>query len=306
MLKFLAYPYRAYMISHDKRRMRKLPHYTEGFSVQKDIRYLPKNGKFHKLDVITPNGKEEEITPVVIDIHGGAYFFGYKWINDDITRYFATKSGYRVVNANYRIVGWGTDLFDAIKDVARMIQYIYDNADELKIDKNNIFLMGDSAGAHIMSLASCCFSNEEYRKALGLEDLNPNIKFNAAAYTCGVYTFDPFLNQKAARAFIKEMVGKDLSETSQKYKLSQFREQYKIGTMPIILNSAYGDFLRQQTLDLYDYLLKEGNESKLIFFEEPEVVDRKLEHVYNVMYPFYEESIKTNDEIIEFFKEHIK
>lgn len=300
MPKFLGYPFRLYMTINDKKRIKKLPHYTEGFETIDDIRYAPKCGKFHKFDLIIPQGKRDKVTPVVIDVHGGAYFFGYKWINDDIARYFAIKSGFKVVNGNYRIVGFGTNLFDGVKDVVKLIEYIYANADNLGIDRKNIFLMGDSAGAHIMTLAAMCFYNKDYRDALGIE-VNESVKIRAMALTCGVYSFDPYLKNKVLKLFIKDIVCRDLSETSEKYKLSQVKEHFVLNSIPVIFNSAFGDFLRQQTLDFYKYLSENEHPCKLIFYEEPEVEDRKLEHVYNVMFPFYEESVKTNDEIIEFF-----
>ena len=300
MPKFLGYPFRLYMTINDKKRIKKLPHYTEGFETIDDIRYAPKCGKFHKFDLIIPQGKRDKVTPVVIDVHGGAYFFGYKWINDDISRYFAIKSGFKVVNGNYRIVGFGTNLFDGVKDVVKLIEYIYANADNLGIDRKNIFLMGDSAGAHIMTLAAMCFYNKDYRDALGIE-VNESVKIRAMALTCGVYSFDPYLKNKVLKLFIKDIVCRDLSETSEKYKLSQVKEHFVLNSIPVIFNSAFGDFLRQQTLDFYKYLSENEHPCKLIFYEEPEVEDRKLEHVYNVMFPFYEESVKTNDEIIEFF-----
>lgn len=303
MPKILGYPFRAYMIHTDKKRMKKLPHYEEGFKTISDIRYEKGAGKFHKFDLIIPDGKDDEITPVVIDIHGGAYYFGYKWINDDIARYFAIHSGYKVVNANYRIVGFGTNMFDGIKDVVKMIEYVYAHADELKIDKNNIFIMGDSAGAHIMSLAATCFYNQEYAKALGIEIKEP-VKFNAAAFTCGVYSFDPFLDTWYLRPFLKDITHRKLNK-GEKYKLSQVMENYIPGSFPIILNSAYGDFLKKQTKTFYEFL-KDKNEVKLIFYDESLDGVRKLEHVYNVMFPFYEESIQTNNEICDFFKAYIK
>ena len=305
MPKFLGYPFRLYMTINDKKRMKKLPHFEEGFEVESDIRYLPKNGKFHKFDLIYPQGKKNETTPAIIDIHGGAYFFGYKWINDDIARYFAIKSGYKVINGNYRIIGYGVDLFDGVRDVVQLIKYVYANADELKVDRNNIFLMGDSAGAHIMALAATCFYNPEYAKAIGV-DIGGKIDINAMALTCGVYSFDPYLNSKTLRPFLKDIVGGKLGDENEKYKLSQVKDHFVINSIPLILNSAFGDFLKKHTLDMYDYLQSKGHESKLIFYEEPEIENRKLEHVYNVMFPFYEESFKTNDEIIEFFKEHVK
>ena len=304
MPKILGYPFRAYMIHNDKKRMKTLPHYEEGFKTISDIRYEKGAGKFHKFDFIIPNGKDDDITPVVIDIHGGAYYFGYKWINDDIARYFAIHSGWKVVNANYRIVGFGTSIFEGIKDVVKMIEYVYAHADELKIDKNNIFIMGDSAGAHIMSLAATCFYNPEYAKAIGVEIKEP-VKFNAAAFTCGVYTFDPFLGTWYLRPFLKD-ISKSRLEKDERYKLSQVMEQYIPGSFPIILNSAFGDFLKKQTHLFYDYLQKNNNEAKLIFYEESLDGERKLEHVYNVMFPFYEESVKTNDDICDFFKSYIK
>ncbi len=303
MPKILGYPFRAYMIATDKKRIKTLPHYEEGFEVDSDIRYAPKNGKFHKFDLIIPNGKRDEVTPVVIDIHGGAYYFGYKWINDDIARYFAIKSGYKVVNANYRIVGFGVNMFDGIKDVVKMIEYVFSHADELKIDKNNIFIMGDSAGAHIMSLAATCFYNKEYAKALGIE-ITQDVKINAAAFTCGVYSFDPFKDNWKLRPFIKDITDRKL-EKGNKYKLSQVADNYIPGSFPIILNSAFGDFLKKQTMSFYEFL-KDKNEVKLIFYEKSLDGERKLEHVYNVMFPFYEESVQTNDEIIDFFNKYIK
>ena len=305
MPKFLGYPFRLYMTINDKKRMKKLPHYTEGFETIDDITYAPKCGKFHRFDLIIPEGKRDKVTPVVIDIHGGAYYFGYKWINDDIARYFAIKSGYKVVNGNYRIVGFGTNLFDAVKDVVKLIEYIYANADNLRVDRNNIFLMGDSAGGHVMALAAMCFYNKAYREALGIE-VNENVRFKALSLTCPVVSFDPYLKSKVLRPFIKDIVCRDLSETSQRYKLSQVKEQFIVGSFPVILNSAFGDFLKNQTKDFYAFLQEKGNESKIIFYEEPQIEGRKLEHVYNVMFPFYEESIKTNDEIIEFFNTYKK
>ena len=304
MPKILAYPFRAHMIRIDKTRMKKLPHFTEGFKTFSDIRYEEGAGKFHKLDFIIPDGKDDEVTPVIIDIHGGAYFFGYKWINDDIARYFAITSGWKIVNANYRIVGFGTNMFDGIKDVVKMIEYVYSHADELKIDKNNIFIMGDSAGAHIMSLAATCFYNSEYAKKLGIEIKEP-VKFNAAAFTCGVYTFDPFLGTWYLRPFLKDITHRKLDK-GEVYKLSQVMENYIPQSFPIILNSAYGDFLKKQTHMFYEYLTENKNECKLIFYEKSLDGVTKLEHVYNVMFPFYEESKQTNNKIIDFFKSKIK
>jgi|GEM_PF-2792982 len=305
MPKFLGYPFRLYMTINDKKRIKKLPHYTEGFETIDDIRYAPKCGKFHRFDLIIPEGKREKVTPAVIDIHGGAYFFGYKWINDDIARYFAIKSGWKVVNGNYRIVGFGTNLFDGVEDVVKLIEYIYANADHLKIDRNNIFLMGDSAGGHIMTLAAMCFYNKELREKLGIE-VNENIKFRALSLTCPILSFDPYLKSKMFRPFIKDIVCRDLSETSERYKLSQAKDLFVVGSIPVIFNTAWGDFLKQQSLDMHAYLQEKGHDTKLIFYEEPIIEGRKLEHVYNVMFPFYEESVKTNDDIIEFFNEHKK
>ena len=63
MPKFLGYPFRLYMTINDKKRIRKLPHFEEGFEVESDIRYLPKNGKFHKFDFckIRKRGCKESI-----------------------------------------------------------------------------------------------------------------------------------------------------------------------------------------------------------------------------------------------------
>ncbi|MEC9415721.1 MAG: alpha/beta hydrolase [Pseudomonadota bacterium] len=113
--------------------------------IDRDISYG--EHPLQKLD-IHHNQSTTEKSPVVIFIHGGAFVRGDKSdhvIFDNVLNYFA-RNGVTGINANYRLAPdymWPS----GSKDVAKVIKWVRSNAKSLNIDKNNIFLMGHSAGA---------------------------------------------------------------------------------------------------------------------------------------------------------------
>ncbi len=62
---------------------------------------------------------------------------------------------------------------DILLDYTDALEYVKENSDELSIDKNNIVLMGLSAGGHLSLLYSTyhSFSRNKEKKWLGLREL---------------------------------------------------------------------------------------------------------------------------------------
>lgn len=114
---------------------------------------LPENGKRlndvsygeherHMLDICLPG---EAARPIVLFVPGGGMTAGNKSMYAHIPAFFARR-GYVGVAANYRLAP--DYLFPAgAEDIARAIDWLVDNQDVHQGDVNNIFLIGQSAGA---------------------------------------------------------------------------------------------------------------------------------------------------------------
>ncbi len=116
----------------------------------------------HEMDIYTPDGDTETSRPVVLYLHGGAFYGGDKLLTDCVD--FCTsmaKKGYVAISANYRLnqnpVAFiysqeeqFRTVLKAISDIKASIRYLRkDNAtgNALGIDPNAIYVGGYSAGA---------------------------------------------------------------------------------------------------------------------------------------------------------------
>jgi para-nitrobenzyl esterase len=110
-----------------------------------------------KLDVYQPTGDTETKRPLIIFVHGGSFIAGTKTDGDMVTmcQRFA-KKGYVTASIDYRL-GNAFDSVNAVKAVVRAVQdlraavrFFYKDkqtTDTYKIDTNNIYVGGSSAGA---------------------------------------------------------------------------------------------------------------------------------------------------------------
>ncbi|MGL6168863.1 MAG: alpha/beta hydrolase fold domain-containing protein [Fusobacteriaceae bacterium] len=105
-----------------------------------------------KLDIYLPNIQKFEKNPVIITIHGGAFFGGDKYDGQLKPMLEALKEGFSVVSINYRLSP--EDRWPAqIDDVMASIDFIIANADKYSLDVSKIILWGGSAGGHLSALA---------------------------------------------------------------------------------------------------------------------------------------------------------
>lgn len=119
------------------------------------------NDAFHKMDIYEPKGDTSNKRPVIIYIHGGAFYAGDKATPDcvDFCTEFA-KKGYVAISVNYRLANPLLFLanrsiqLDAVlktmADVKASIRYLTKDArttNTHRIDSNAVFVGGYSAGA---------------------------------------------------------------------------------------------------------------------------------------------------------------
>ena len=120
--------------------------------------------ELHKLDVYSPKKKVSE-APVMIYVHGGGWKKGDKSRVGAKPGYFTDK-GWIFVSLNYRLLPDGKHPAN-VSDIAQAIAFIHDHAAEYGGDPDKMFLMGHSAGCHLVSLVATDHRRlEEFNKSL--------------------------------------------------------------------------------------------------------------------------------------------
>lgn len=117
--------------------------------------------------------RKSKNNPVVIFIHGGYWNEGNKDIYGFLGRNFAKKDVVTVI-PNYTLSPNGN--YDTMaKEVAAAIKWTYDNIEKYNGNPNQIFLMGHSAGGHLIALVG---TNPKYLEST---DMIKGIILNDAA-----------------------------------------------------------------------------------------------------------------------------
>lgn len=121
--------------------------------VRKDVVYGQVHGAALLADVAYPEGKGP--FPVILSVHGG------RWVGGDRTeeRQGAinveqwAKLGFFAMTIDYRLAGC-TPPPACYQDMQCAIRWVHAHAKEYPIDEDRIFLIGQSAGGHLVSLAA--------------------------------------------------------------------------------------------------------------------------------------------------------
>lgn len=121
-----------------------------------DIQYAP-SGERRTLDIYLPNEGEGPY-PVVIDIFGGGWYFGNKSSHKLEPALALLRRGFAVVSINYSLSH--QEKFPVtLQEVKASIRYVRKHAAEYELDADKIALLGESAGAHLASVAATSAAN---------------------------------------------------------------------------------------------------------------------------------------------------
>ncbi|MFA6867022.1 MAG: alpha/beta hydrolase [Clostridia bacterium] len=273
----------------------------EGIVKNLDIPYMDDDNIYHLLDVFYPENTNGKL-PIIIDIHGGGWIYGTKAINSQYCQDLA-KGGFVVVNVSYRLITKeaGGTFPNFLNDIFASFAWVEKNIESFHGDTNNVMLTGDSAGGHLAGMAMSVICDENLQNKL---NLNTSLKFRALTLTCPVMYLDCY--EKLHLPIIKYLFGLMFGAD---WKKSEYK---KMGTIsnnnlekfpPVFLISSYGDFMRKQVKKFENELKKRAIEYDICFFEKQDT--NKLEHVYNIIFPEYKESIIANDASVEFFRKYI-
>lgn len=132
----------------------KLPISTDKDFIRNTYTYKSIKNKDLKMDIWYPSKKYKKPYPLVYFCHGGGWISGFRNQPNNVSwcKYLADK-GFAVVSIDYRY-GYKNTMEDILSDYTDGIKYIKKRSNKFNIDKENIILMGLSAGGHLSLLYS--------------------------------------------------------------------------------------------------------------------------------------------------------
>ncbi len=297
-MSFRTYMFKRMATKGDKKRDEKLV-VPDNIMMERDINYLGNDDEYNLLDVYYEKNTER-LQPTIVSIHGGGYIYGTKEVYKHYGVYLASL-GYTVVNFNYHLAP-KAKFPSQLNEINQVMEWIAANGENHFIDVNNIFLVGDSAGAQMCSHYAAIFSNPEFEKLFPFKTPK-SIKVRAIALNCGMYKFSLDAggegNEKFTKDLYKMYVGRDDEYTKKCLDvLGNITENFP----PTYVMTSYYDFLRANAEPMYCFLKKKGipTEFKCYGKEGQEYMC----HVCHVNMNLIEAKDINRDEV-EFFKKFI-
>ena len=252
-------------------------------------------GDWNLLDVYRPKNKTGEKLPLIVSIHGGGYFYGDK----ELYRFYCmhlAEYGFAVINYNYRLSP--ENKFPApLEDALAVFNWISTNSDRYGLDKDNVFMVGDSAGAQLVSQFACICSNKAYADIFGF-NLPDDVKLKGVSLACGMYNIRR--RSDGNNDLMLDYLGTfDLLKDPR----TEVHEYITSDYPPAFVFSAENDFLVTECEPFAEFLGQKGIKAKAKIYGKKE--DVEVGHVFhvNLKLPVGEEA---NRDQTDFFKSLIK
>ncbi len=262
--------------------------------ILRDLPYLNDGEQGHLFDIYELPGLPEN-APVLINIHGGGLFASYKEVNVNFNYEWA-RLGYRVVSLSYRRIP-ETSLWHQVDDVMAALRYLKAHAEEHRLNMDRCVLTGDSAGALLSLFALSVNSSEALQRAFGIE--GADIAFRAAGFVSIMLDTQ---RRDLMRAISNVVVtGEDRGRPYEKYLLDPAKLLDEAKLPPLFLVTSAEDMIGKDTRKFERLLSGKGAVHEVLDF--PEGNERKLVHVFSVMYPMYPESREVFAKMDAYFKE---
>lgn len=156
-----------------------LPLFPRGVRRRSNLPYGD-GGRRHRLDVYQRRS-EPPAGPILIHLHGGAFFTGRKSFEARPLLHRLARHGWVCISADYRLrpaAAWP----DFLVDVKQVIAWARCHADELGADPDLVFVAGSSAGANLAVTAALTAADERFQPGFESAD-------TAVAGAVGLYGY---------------------------------------------------------------------------------------------------------------------
>ena len=292
-MSIMSFAIRSLMGAGDRKRDKGLEAPEDVFRFD-DIAY-EKASKEQVLDVYKPLGKKDEVLPVIINVHGGGWVYGDKNLYQFYCMSLAQK-GFAIINFSYRLAPKHKHPAQ-LEDIGAVVEWMFKNYEKYGFDLKHVFMVGDSAGAHLSSLYSAICTNPSYRENYPQIQIPQQFVPTALALNCGVYNVEDMASQKGINKILfNDLLGKSVKDDVYA-GISPVRHITK-DFPPVYLMTAKGDFMLTQAPAMKEALEKNNVQHTYKVYGTEE---KKLYHVFhcNMREP---DGLLCNEEECEFFK----
>ncbi len=197
------------------------------------------------LDVYKPKDKVDQKLPVIVSVHGGGWVYGDKGLYQFYCMNLAQR-GFAVVNYSYRLAP--ENRFPAaLEDSARVVEWIFAKAEKYGLDTNNIFLIGDSAGAQLAGQLCALTYNQTFASHFDFGVPN-GLSIKGVVMNCGCYQIYDFEHDCYAPGVMQDLM-EDLFEdggSADEFHLMNVPEWVNENFPPAFIVSCLGDMVRAQ------------------------------------------------------------
>lgn len=284
---------REIMEKNDRERLARQNYDYSDVKIQKDISYINDGKKEHMLDILSGKDTGKD-SPVLVDIHGGGLVYGTKELNQNFNCELA-RQGYHVVSLSYELIPH-VDFRQQINDILYALSFIRCHGKEYGISGEEVFLVGDSAGALLAFFAAAIMRSEKLQDLFGFKEKLPQVK--AMGFISIMFDVEGSEIYKILAPYICRENGTTSEVQSYLKNPSKVLEDTVLP--PCFLVTSAEDTLVNDT-----FLFKRALEQKKVHFELESYEKGKqypLEHVFSVAYPKYKESQEIYEKIDQFFK----
>ena len=258
----------------------------EGVIVSPNIQYQ-QSPDLH-LDVYHP-ANIEQLTPlpVIVWIHGGGWISGDKEHARGYYKRLASH-GYTVISIQYQFAPEA--IYPAqLEQINHAMTYIQENAKTLKINPNEIFIAGDSAGANLVSHYASFATNQTYAAEQNFRPVLKQSQIKGLILHCGIYDLKSFVQTAPEEMkllewgiyqLVQAYTGErrhDLAFLEQISPQQHIRPNYP----PVFISGGNKDFLtKSQSLPFVEVLVQHNIPVVQAFYPESEEL---LVHEYQFM-----------------------
>ncbi len=141
-------------------------------TVEKDVIFSRVEGAAVLADVAYPVGGSD--LPVIMYVHGGRWRAGTRVNDAGLQVAEWAGMGFFAMTIDYRLVG-ASPAPAPYQDMQTAIRWVHAHADEYGIDEDRIYLIGNSAGGHLVSLVAT-LGEGPYPRVGGWEDARSDVR----------------------------------------------------------------------------------------------------------------------------------
>lgn len=265
-----------------------------GVTIEHNVPYMADGIEAHRMDIYRPDGSENTVLPVIINIHGGGLIIG----NKEFNRFFCAKLcalGYLVFSIEYRLIP-DCMVFDQFSDVCNAFNYIQAHLCEYNGDADHIYGVADSGGAYLLTYTAAMNKCHTLAKAAHVKP--HNISFRALGLISGMFYTTRF--DKIGMFLPAYLYGKNYKKQSFAKYVNPENPELVTSLPPCYLVTSRYDNLRKYTLDFVEALGRYG-----IVYELSEYMKgRHLTHAFSVFRPDFKESEETLSDMHAFFESY--